>query len=300
MKARVRKAIFPVGGLGTRFLPATKAIPKEMLPILEKPLIQYAVEEALASGIEELIFVTGKGKSTIEYHSDRAFELEELLKRRKKTDSLDVLKKLQIPPGRVVYVRQQEPLGLGHAIWCARHLVSDEPFAVLLADDFIVSKTPCLGQLISQYETWGGNWSAVMEVSEKDVSRYGILDIDRQEFPAIKARDLVEKPSIETAPSLTAIVGRYILSSEIFSLLEGSVSQHDSNSLQEIQLTDTLRQLLKNQDFYGLLFEGERFDCGTPLGMFQATVASALKQPALSKEAFSFLELQTRGNLCPP
>lgn len=300
MKARVRKAIFPVGGLGTRFLPATKAIPKEMLPILEKPLIQYAVEEALASGIEELIFVTGKGKSSIEDHFDRAFELEELLRRQKKTDSLDVLKNLQIPPGRVVYVRQQEPLGLGHAIWCARHLVSDEPFAVLLADDFIVSKTPCLAQLISQYEIWGGNWSAVMEVSEKDVSRYGILDVDRQEFPIVKARDLVEKPSIEMAPSRTAIVGRYILSSEIFSLLDGSVSQHASNDLEEIQLTDTLRQLLKTQDFHGLFFEGERFDCGTPVGMFQATVASALKQPNLSKEAFSFLELQTRGNLCPP
>ncbi len=280
---RVTKAIFPVGGLGTRFLPATKAIPKEMLPVLDKPLIQYAVEEALASGIEEIIFVTGKGKTAIEDHFDRAFELETLLAR-SNPKALAALKKLQLPPGSVAYVRQQEPLGLGHAIWCARHLVRDEPFAVLLADDFILSERPPLAQLLEQHAQFGGHWATVMSVPPSDTSRYGILDIASQDGAIIKVKGLVEKPLPEKAPSTTAIVGRYILSPTIFPHLEAKIS---STPTGEIQITDAIAASFATDPFYGLVFEGDRFDCGTLPGMFEATVAAARLRADLAGSLFT-------------
>lgn len=277
----VKKAIFPVGGLGTRFLPATKAIPKEMLPVLDKPLIQYAVEEALASGIEELIFVTGKGKTAIEDHFDRAFELETLLGERNPR-ALESIRTLQLSPGRVVYVRQQEPLGLGHAIWCARHLVQGDPFAVLLADDFILSDRPSLAQLMEQHAVWGGNWVTVMPVDRAETARYGILDIASQEGPVVRVKGLVEKPRPENAPSTTAIVGRYVLSGKIFEHLERQIALRSLGSTDEIQITDAIAASLETESLCGLMFEGSRFDCGTLPGMLQATMAAARLRPDLA------------------
>ena len=281
------KAIFPVGGLGTRFLPATKAIPKEMLPVLNKPLIQYAVEEALASGIQELIFVTGKGKTAIEDHFDRDFELENLLGKRPGSEaSLAALQELALPPGKVVYVRQQQPLGLGHAVWCARELIGDAPFAVILADDLIYGGEPCLSQLIRHAHAHGGSWAAVMDVPPDHTSRYGILDIEHppdQTFSheVVKARGLVEKPLPDQAPSCTAIVGRYVLGAQVMSLLDDAVRAFDPTQGSEIQLTDALGKLSQTHPVYGLHFQGKRFDCGTLPGMFEATLAMAQHHPHL-------------------
>lgn len=299
MYPAVKKAIFPVGGLGTRFLPATKAIPKEMLPVLDKPLIQYAVEEALASGIEELIFVTGKGKTAIEDHFDRTFELEVLLEQRHNIEALKLIRSLQLDPGKVVYVRQQEPLGLGHAIWCARHLIGDEPFAVLLADDFIVSSQPCLKQLISAYQKQGGNWAAVMEVTREETARYGILDIATQEGPVFHTKGLVEKPTPTLAPSQIAIVGRYLLSPSLFDILHKRVQGFDATHTPEIQITDALASLLETEAFYGLAFSGQRFDCGTLPGMFAATLAAAQVHPELKVFANTLLSNTLSELPCP-
>lgn len=277
---QVKKAIFPVGGLGTRFLPATKAIPKEMLPVLDKPLIQYAVEEALASGIEDFIFVTAKGKTAIEDHFDRDFELESHLAH-SNPEGLAGIQELTLPPGRVTYIRQQEPRGLGHAIWCARHLIGDEPFAVVLADDFILSDTPPLAQLMEQQARWGGNWVTALSVTREDTARYGILDVASQEGPVIKVRGLVEKPGPQAAPSTLAIVGRYILSPGVFAHLEAKM-QTLPLSRAEIQITDAIAASLATEPLYGLAFEGARFDCGTLAGMFQATLAAVRLRPELA------------------
>jgi len=277
MANRVRKAIFPVGGMGTRFLPATKAMPKEMLPVVDRPLIQYAVDEARAAGIEQFIFVTGRGKSAIEDHFDHSVELEGLLKARSKDDALADLRDTLLPPGDIAYVRQQEPLGLGHAVWCARHLVGNEPFAVLLADDLIQAETPCLKQMADVFEETGGNVIAAMEVPLEHTSRYGIIDAKGAEGDVRPVHGLVEKPAAGTAPSNLAVIGRYILMPEVFAELE----RQGTGAGGEIQLTDAMARLIGRQPFHGLAFEGHRFDCGDKLGFLEANIAFALARDDL-------------------
>ncbi|MBC8791044.1 MAG: UTP--glucose-1-phosphate uridylyltransferase [Tagaea sp. CACIAM 22H2] len=279
--ARVRKAIFPVGGLGTRFLPATKAMPKEMLPVVDKPLIQYAVEEARAAGIEQLIFVTGRDKTTIEDHFDHSFELENTLETRGKTAELATLREWLPPPGDVAYTRQQAPLGLGHAVWCARDLVGNEPFAVLLADDLILSKTPCLKQMIDIYPEVRGNIVAAMEVPKAHTSRYGILSPGRDDGRLVQVRGLVEKPKPDEAPSNLAVIGRYILEPAVFDHLD----KKKKGAGGEIQLTDSLIPLIGQSPFHGYRFEGQRFDCGDKIGFFEAQIAFALERADLGPAA---------------
>ncbi|HZL58579.1 MAG TPA: UTP--glucose-1-phosphate uridylyltransferase GalU [Stellaceae bacterium] len=273
MAQRIRKAVFPVGGLGTRFLPATKSMPKEMLAIVDKPLIQYAVEEARAAGIEEFIFVTGRSKASIEDHFDHSYELETTLKERGKDSQLRDVTSWVPEPGQIAYTRQQHPLGLGHAVWCARHLVGDEPFAVLLADDLIMADKPCLAQMVEAREKTGGNMVAVMEVPKDQVSRYGILNIDKDDGRLVSVKGVVEKPAPEKAPSRLCIIGRYILQPEVFEHLERT----GRGAGGEIQLTDALAQLIAGkQPFHGLRFDGKRFDCGDKVGFLEANVAFAL------------------------
>jgi len=284
MPTPIRKAVFPVGGLGTRFLPATKAIPKEMLPVVDKPLIQYAVEEAKAAGIEEFIFVTGRGKQAIEDHFDHSAELEALLSARGQAD-LGALGMLHLPPGAVAYTRQQDPLGLGHAVWCARHLVGDEPFAVLLADELVLADTPCLAQLVSLYDRVGGCVFALADVPREQTSRYGIVDIARDDGRVIEIKGMVEKPSPAAAPSTVSIIGRYIMQPSVFAELE----RKEKGVGGEIQLTDALARLLGRMPFHGLRFEGERFDCGSKAGFLKATIAFALKRPELRDELMAYI-----------
>lgn len=270
----IRKAIFPVGGLGTRFLPATKAMPKEMLPIVDKPLIQYAVEEAQAAGIEEFIFVTGRGKAAIEDHFDHSYELNATLKARGKHEALQAISDWIPAPGKVAYTRQQAPLGLGHAVWCARHFVQNEPFAVLLADDLILSRKACLKQMVDHYQEVGGNHVAVMEVPQEKTSSYGVIDPGKKDQNAIEIKGLIEKPDPALAPSNYAVIGRYILQPEVFAQLE----KKEKGAGGEIQLTDAMAQLIGKQPFSGTLFEGRRFDCGDKLGFLEATIAFALER----------------------
>ena len=277
MNKRIRKAIFPVGGLGVRFLPATKALPKEMLPVVDRPLIQYAVDEARDSGIEEFIFVTGRGKTAIENHFDYSFELLQTLKDRNMKDEIEAMLALSPNPGQIAYVRQQEPLGLGHAVWCARHLVGDEAFAVILADDLILAETPCLKQMVDVYEEKGANILATMEVPEDQTSRYGIVDTDSNSDLLRKITGLIEKPTVGNAPSNIAIIGRYILLPEVFNEL-GKKKVGEGG---EIQLTDALSSLIETQSFYGLDFNGKRFDCGDKLGYLEANIAFALEREDL-------------------
>ncbi len=278
MRKPIRKAVFPVAGLGTRFLPATKAMPKEMLPIVDKPLIHYAVEEAKAAGIEEFFFVTGRAKSAIEDHFDRAFELEATLRERGKTDLLAELEAGLPEPGQIAYTRQQTPLGLGHAVWCARSLIGDEPFAVLLADDLMVCPTPCLAQMVEAYREIGGNLAAVMEVPREHTNRYGVLDVISDDGRLVRAREVVEKPDPAAAPSTLTIIGRYIIQPEVF----GHLGRGDRGSGGEIQLTDALGRLIEEgQAFHGLRFAGKRYDCGDKLGFLEATIALGLKHPEL-------------------
>src|ERR1700756_4087840 len=278
MRKPVRKAVFPVAGLGTRFLPATKAMPKEMLPIVDKPLIHYAVEEAKAAGIEQFFFVTSRGKSAIDDHFDRAFELEATLRDRGKEDVLAELEARLPEPGQIAYTRQQIPLGLGHAVWCARDLVGDEPFAVLLADDLMVCDVPCLAQMVEAYEETGGNLVAIIEVPRADTKRYGVLDVISDDGRLVQARGVVEKPDPAQAPSTLTIIGRYIIQPEVF----GHLARAEPGSGGEIQLTDALERLIHDgQAFHGLRFEGNRFDCGDKLGFLEATVALGLQHPDL-------------------
>jgi len=279
MANRVRKAIFPVGGMGTRFLPATKAMPKEMLPVVDRPLIQYAVDEARAAGIEQFIFVTGRGKSAIEDHFDHSIELENLLAARHKSDILDDLRETLLPPGDIAYVRQQEPLGLGHAVWCARNLVGNEPFAVLLADDLIQSDTPCLKQMVDVFTETGGNVIAAMEVPDAHTSRYGIIDAGGAKGDVRPVQALVEKPAPGTAPSNLAVIGRYILTPDVFDEL----SRQETGAGREIQLTDAMARLIGRQPFHGLAFEGQRFDCGDKLGFLEANIAFAMARDDLGE-----------------
>ncbi len=277
MTNRVRKAVFPVGGMGTRFLPATKAMPKEMLPVVDKPLIQYAVEEARAAGIEEMIFVTGRGKSAIEDHFDRSVELEKIFAERGKEHELEQICGPMLSPGQVAYTRQQEPLGLGHAVWCARALVGDEPFAVLLADDLVMSDTPCLKQMTDIHAEIGGNLVAVMDVPREHTNRYGVLEIGAENGALVEVRGLVEKPDPADAPSTLSVIGRYILTPDVFEHL-GRMERGAGN---EIQLTDAMAKTIGSVPFHGYRFEGRRFDCGDKVGYFEANVAFALARPDL-------------------
>lgn len=280
MADRVRTAVFPVAGLGTRFLPATKAMPKEMLTVVDRPLIQYAVDEARAAGIEHFVFVTGRNKGVIEDHFDRQFELEETLSSRGKMEALEALRADLPEAGQSSFTRQQEPLGLGHAVWCARKLVGDEPFALLLPDMVIKSKRGTLSQMMDAYEKTGGNVVAVEEVSPQDVSSYGVVGRGDGPDDCFEITDMVEKPAMDAAPSNLIISGRYILQPGIFDLL----SQQSEGAGGEIQITDSMQTLMQSQKFTGVKFEGRTFDCGSKIGFLTANVAYALDRPDLSEE----------------
>ena len=273
---RVRKAVIPAAGLGTRFLPATKAMPKEMLPIVDKPTIQYIVEEAVASGIEDIIIVTGKGKRAIEDHFDRSVELEELLLTKKKYDLLEETRQIA-GMAHIHYIRQREPLGLGHAVWCARRFIGDEPFAVLLGDDIVRHEKPCLRQLMDVFERYGMSTIAVQNVPENQVHRYGVVDPFPLDAKLSRVRGLVEKPSIENAPSRLAITGRYVLTPRVFDFLE----QGQIGAGGEIQLTDALVHLNHAEGIMALEFEGRRYDVGEKFGFIEATLELALQTPEL-------------------
>ncbi|ASS97997.1 UTP--glucose-1-phosphate uridylyltransferase [Geobacillus thermocatenulatus] len=281
---KVRKAIIPAAGLGTRFLPATKAMPKEMLPIVDKPTIQYIVEEAIASGIEDIIIVTGKGKRAIEDHFDNAFELEQNLIQKGKYDLLEKVKE----PSKVDihYIRQKEPKGLGHAVWCARNFIGDEPFAVLLGDDIVQAETPCLKQLIDQYEQTLSSVIGVKRVSDNETHRYGIIDPIEQHGRRYQVRQFVEKPAPGTAPSNLAIMGRYILTPEIFLFLE----KQEAGAGGEIQLTDAIQKLNEIQRVFAYEFEGKRYDVGEKLGFIQTTIEFALQHDELREDLIQFME----------
>lgn len=282
----IKKAVFPVAGLGTRFLPATKALPKEMLPIVDKPLIQYAVEEALNAGIEQIIFVTGRGKTALEDHFDKSFELENTLETKNKNETLKEITEIIPETGTIIYTRQNEPLGLGHAIWCARDIVGDEPFAVLLADDLVKSKKPVLSQMIQRFKRLRSSMVAVMEVDNKDTDKYGIISGNDIEDNVIQIDGLVEKPSPEKAPTNLAIIGRYILTPEIFNIL----GQKKRGAGNEIQITDAMEILLKEQPIFGYRFEGKRFDCGNKAGFQMANIAFALDRPDISETLLPFIK----------
>jgi UTP--glucose-1-phosphate uridylyltransferase len=269
---KVRKAVFPVAGLGTRFLPATKAVPKEMLTVVDRPLIQYAVEEALEAGIEQMIFVTGRGKTALEDHFDIAYELESVMRGRGKP--LDILDSSRMPAGAIVSVRQQEPLGLGHAVWCARDIVGDEPFAVLLPDDLMVGDPGCLAQMVRAYDRVGGNIVCVEEVPEERTGSYGIVDPGTRDGRLTEVKGLVEKPKPADAPSNLGIVGRYILQPEVMRILDAK----ERGAGGEIQLTDAMARLIGDQPFHGVTVTGERHDCGDKIGFVKANIALALKR----------------------
>jgi UTP--glucose-1-phosphate uridylyltransferase len=285
MAKRVRKAVFPAAGLGTRFLPATKASPKEMLPLVDKPLIQYVVEEAVASGIESVIIVTGRGKSAIEDHFDVSFELEALLRERGREADLRLVRRIA-DMARFSYVRQREALGLGHAILQARDLVGDEPFAVMLSDDIIDSKTPALRQLLDVYEKYDAPVLATMEVEGEVISRFGALDVEEVTDGVYRIKDMVEKPPLAQAPSNLAIIGRYVLTPDIFD----EIASTRPGAIGEIQITDAMRALLQKRDFYAVRFEGTRYDAGDKLGFLVATVEFALKHDDLAPEFRQYLE----------
>jgi UTP--glucose-1-phosphate uridylyltransferase len=280
---KVRKAVFPVAGLGTRFLPATKAVPKEMLTVVDRPLIQYAVEEALEAGIEQMIFVTGRGKTALEDHFDIAYELEATMRARGK--SLEALDGTRLPPGSVVSVRQQEPLGLGHAIWCARDIVGDEPFAVFLPDEVMVGSPNCTRQLVDAYERIGGNVVAVLEVPPEETHKYGVIRPGATEGNLTEILGLVEKPEPGTAPSNLMLPGRYVLQPEIMQVL-GEIPKGAGG---EIQLTDAMAALIGTQSFHGLTFDGERHDCGHKVGFVLANLALGLKRDDLAPAIRAFL-----------
>ncbi len=278
MHKPIRKAVFPVAGLGTRFLPATKAIPKEMLPVVDRPLIQYAVDEAREAGIEQMIFVTGRGKSAIEDHFDIAYELERTMTDRGK--DISVLAPTRLGPGNCAYVRQQEPMGLGHAIWCARDIVGDEPFAIFLPDEFMHGTPGCMAQMVAEYNRVGGNLLSVLEVPRAQVSSYGVIDPGSAQGKLTEVKGLVEKPAVEAAPSNLIISGRYILQPEVMRVLE----HQGKGAGGEIQLTDAMAQMIGNQPFHAVTFDGARYDCGSKTGYIEANLAVALSRPDMADE----------------
>ncbi|MEI5687767.1 UTP--glucose-1-phosphate uridylyltransferase GalU [Sphingomonas kyungheensis] len=281
---RVRKAVFPVAGLGTRFLPATKSMPKEMLTVVDKPLIQYAVEEALEAGIEQIIFVTGRGKGALEDHFDISYELEATMRARGK--SLSAIEGIRQKPGSPVYVRQQEPLGLGHAVWCAREIVGDEPFAVLLPDELMVGKPGFIAQMVEAYNQVGGNIVGALEVADSETDKYGIISPGTVDGRLTEVKALVEKPKAGSAPSNLMIPGRYILQPEVMRILESQ----EKGAGGEIQLTDAMAQLIGQQPFHGFTFDGERYDCGDKAGYIQANLALALARADIGPAVRSFAE----------
>jgi len=282
----VRKAVFPVAGLGTRFLPATKAMPKEMLTIVDKPLIQYAVEEALAAGIEKIIFITGRGKTVLADHFDHSFELEQALEERGKEEGLQSVREWMPEPGQISFTRQQKPLGLGHAVWCARNFINNEPFAVLSADDLILAETGCMSQLMEAYREVGGNVVAVEDVPREQTNRYGILDVVDDDGRLASAKGLVEKPQPDKAPSTLSIIGRYILQPEVL----GHLGKHERGAGGEIQLTDAMAKTIGEIPFHGMRFEGRRFDCGHRLGFIKANIAFALQRGDLEQQIRDMLK----------
>ncbi len=286
MIKKLRKAVLPVAGLGTRFLPATKATAKEMLPVVDKPLIQYAVEEARAAGIEQFCMVTGRGKTALVEHFDVAFELEATLRERNKTDALESLKGARSEPGSITTVRQQTPLGLGHAIWCARAFIGDDPFAILLPDDLVLADKPCLEQLADAYYETGGNVVAVTEVPREHTNRYGILKIGKDDGRLVEVTGLVEKPAPEDAPSNLSIIGRYILMPEVIKYL----ALMERGAGNEVQLTDGMARLIGEQPFHGVRYQGRRFDCGDKIGFLEAQIAFALKRPDMADAVREFLK----------
>ncbi len=286
MKRRVTKAIFPVAGLGTRFLPATKSIPKEIMTLVDRPLIQYAIDEARAAGIKEFIFVTSRGKSALEDYFDAAPELENALRKKGKTDLLEALKTTTMESGAIAYIRQQKPLGLGHAVWCARRLLSNEPFAVILPDDVIAAETPCLQQMVEAYAETGGNMVAAMEVPADKTNAYGVLDIKDDMGSVVSVKGMVEKPALGTAPSNLAVIGRYILTPEIMN----NLNKIKTGAGGEVQLTDAIaEEITASDNVYGFRFRGQRFDCGSKAGFLQATVAFGMAREDLRGEFSAYL-----------
>lgn len=281
MPSKIRKVVFPVGGLGTRFLPATKSMPKEMLPVVDKPIIHHAFEEAKAAGIEEFIFVTGRNKNAISDHFDHSYELQDVLKDRNKLRELELTESWLPEAGNIIFTRQRKPLGLGHAVWCARKLIGDEPFAVILADDLVQSDVSCLKQMVEIYNATEGNVVAVENVPQALTKQYGIVDIDETLRPElVRARQLVEKPTPETAPSNLAIIGRYILQPDIFSYLE----KQTPGAGGEIQLTDAINAMIGDHEVYGYRFKGTRYDCGSLSGFVEANIAYAMQRPDLKAQ----------------
>jgi UTP--glucose-1-phosphate uridylyltransferase len=282
---KVTKAVFPVAGMGTRFLPATKSIPKEIMTLVDRPLIQYAIDEARAAGIKDFIFVTSRGKSALEDYFDHSPELETALKRAGKTDLLEILKSTNMDSGAIAYVRQNRAMGLGHAVWCARKLVGDEPFAVLLPDDVIAAEKPCLQQMVEAYAETGGNMVAAMEVAPHRTSSYGVLDIDQDNGMIVRAKGMVEKPKPQEAPSNLAVIGRYILSPKIMT----NLNKMKQGAGGEIQLTDAIAEEAASGKVFGYRFRGQRYDCGSKAGFLQATVAFGLSRPDLCEEFGAYL-----------
>ena len=282
----LRKAVLPVAGLGTRFLPATKAMAKEMLPVVDRPLIQYSIDEARAAGIEQFCMITGRGKTALVEYFDRAYELEATLKERNKPEALAALQEASMQPGSIVAVRQQEPLGLGHAIWCARSFIGDDPFAILLPDDIVLSKTPCLKQLADAYHQTGGSVVAVTEVPREHTNRYGILKIGEDDGRMVEVTGLVEKPKPEDAPSNLSIIGRYVLTADVMQHL----SKLERGAGNEVQLTDAMAKMIGHGPFHGLRYEGRRFDCGDKIGFLEAQIAFALERPDLGPAVREFLK----------
>ncbi len=288
MKRKVTKAVFPVAGLGTRFLPATKSIPKEIMTLVDRPLIQYAIDEARAAGIKEFIFVTSRGKSALEDYFDNSPVLEQELRKKKKTDLLDALKDTNMDSGAIAYVRQHKALGLGHAVWCARRMINtNEPFAVILPDDVIAAEKPCLQQMVEAYEDTGGCMVATMEVAPEKASSYGVLDVKEDMGTMVSVRGMVEKPPAEEAPSNLAVIGRYILTPKVLQ----SLNRMKSGAGGEIQLTDAIaEELRQDRDVFGYRFRGQRFDCGSKAGFLQATVAFGMARPDLRDEFADYLQ----------
>ena len=291
MAQRVRKAVLPVAGLGTRFLPATKAMPKEMLTVVDRPLIQYAVEECLAAGIEEFVFVSGRNKGALEDHFDHAYELEATLEHRKKAPELKVTQDATIKPGNAIFTRQQKPLGLGHAVWCARHWIGREPFAVLLPDELTLDTPSCIGQLALAHEKTGGSVVAVMDVPREQTKSYGIAAVKAEKEGLAEITGMVEKPKPEEAPSTLALIGRYVLLPEVFDHLDS----HETGAGGEIQLTDAMAKMIGRSPFHALRYAGRRYDCGSRLGFLEANIAISLSRSDTKAESRALIERLMKG-----
>ncbi|MCR9158058.1 MAG: UTP--glucose-1-phosphate uridylyltransferase GalU [Rhodobacteraceae bacterium] len=286
MRRKVTKAVFPVAGLGTRFLPATKSVPKEIMTLVDRPLVQYAIDEARAAGIKEFIFITSRGKSALEDYFDESPILERELRKKGKLDILEDLKSTNMESGAIAYMRQHKALGLGHAVWCARRLIGDEPFAVMLPDDVISAEKPCLQQMVEAYEETGGNMVAAMEVPRDKTSSYGILDVKDDMGSMVSVKNMVEKPKVEDAPSNLAVIGRYILDPQVLK----NLNKLKTGAGGEIQLTDAIAQEIEGTGVYGYRFRGQRFDCGSKAGFLQATVAFGLARDDLKDDLRAFLD----------